>query len=102
LSQTAIQAEHTLQRHRVNAMGWLRFDTTAEESFEVERACRVIRSTTDTDELRRIAEQCYRAWAMQTRLATQLLQQMAELEAKEIRQQPPQRRRGPLAWFGVG
>lgn len=87
-------------------MGWLRFEATAEESFETEKLCRVIRNTNDPETLREVAEQCYRGWVMQARLAAQLMEQIAQLEAVELRQQqqqgPQRRRRGPLAWFGVG
>ena len=61
-------------------MAWLNFNLPLEEELEVEKQARLIRDCDDVDRLRDIAEQAFRAWAQQTDIVTQLIQQLADAE----------------------
>lgn len=63
-------------------MAWLRFGLPLHEELEVETHAREIRACDDLDQLRRIAEQAFRAWCQQTDIAAQLVREVAELEAQ--------------------
>lgn len=69
-------------------MGWLRFGLELEDELAVETAVRKIRSNYDTDALRQIAEQCYRAWVTQSDIARQLMLQLAEAEQRLAQHEP--------------
>ena len=62
-------------------MGWLRFNLPPEEELAVEVEARKIRDCSDMAQLRHLAEQAFRAWAIQVDITTQLLSQLAEAEA---------------------
>ena len=62
-------------------MGWLNFDLPLHEELEVEKAARQIQQCNDIDQLRRIAEQAYRAWVTQSDVAAQLIHQLGDAEA---------------------
>lgn len=52
------------------------------EELEVETHARAIRACDDLGELRKIAEQAFRAWVQQSDITAQLIAQMAELEVQ--------------------
>jgi hypothetical protein len=61
-------------------MAWLNFGLPLEEELEVEKHVRMIRACDDTDRLREIAEQAFRAWVQQADIVSQLIPQLAEAE----------------------
>lgn len=62
-------------------MAWLNLALALEEELEVEKHARVIRHCDDVDQLREIAERTFRAWCQQVDITSQLIRQLAELEA---------------------
>jgi hypothetical protein len=63
-------------------MGWLRFGLPLEEELEVEKQIRGLRACNDLESVRRFAEQAFRAWVEQVDVNGQLIEQLAEAEAK--------------------
>ena len=63
-------------------MGWLNFGLPLHEELEVETHARQIRACEDLGQLRKIAEQAFRAWVQQTDITAQLIAQMAQLEVE--------------------